>query len=331
MTATIFAPSEDVLSIDLLLLSAFSLLSLASTLEPLRAANRVAGRALYRWRLLSPDGRPVTSSSGVEIAVDRAFDAADERDAVLVVAAFDVARHATRPVLAMLRRVARTGIAVGGVEAGAVALAMAGLLEGRRATTHWEDLDAFAATFPEVEVVPSRFVLDLRRGGGDRFTTGGASPALDMMLELIRRRQGAPLALGVAGIFIYEEARAGEDPQPSVSLGRLDWHEPRVARAIRAMETRIDRPLPVSAIARAAGVAPRTLEALFQAAVGTSPRAFYAGLRLEAGRRMVLETRTDMASVAEGCGFSSASAFARAFRRRYGESPGRARRERRDG
>ncbi|KQT64087.1 MULTISPECIES: GlxA family transcriptional regulator [unclassified Aureimonas] len=329
MAVTIFQPSEACLSIDILVLPELSLLSLASTLEPLRAANRVAGRTVYRWRLLSPDGAPVTSSSGVSLAVDGAFPAEAPGDAVFVVAAFDIERHATRPILAALRRLARAGVPLGGIEAGAWVLALAGLLEGRRATTHWEDLDAFAARFPGVAVLPSRFVLDLGKAGGDRFTTGGASPALDMMLELIRRRQGAPLALSVAGIFIYEEARAGEDPQPSLSLGRLDWNEPRVASAIRLMEARIERPVSIAALARAAGVAPRTLEALFQQAVGTSPREFYAGLRLEAGRRMVLETRADMASVAEGCGFASASAFARAFRRHYAESPTEARRTRR--
>jgi transcriptional regulator GlxA family with amidase domain len=210
------------------------------------------------------------------------------------------------------------------VEAGAWVLALAGLLEGRQATTHWEDLEDFTARFPGIDVRPNRFVVD-----GDRFTTGGASPALDMMLELIRIRQGYALALSVASVFIYDRAHTGEDPQPSVSLGSLGWYEPRVAAAIRAMEERIDRPLPIAAIAARLGIGVRTLETQFQQHVGLSPRAYYGQMRLEAGRRMVLETCDDMSSVAARCGFHSASAFARAFRERYGSSPSSARAARR--
>ena len=163
---------------------------------------------------------------------------------------------------------ARRGVPLGGVEAGAWALALAGLLSGRRATTHWEDLEEFAARFPDIDVRPDRFVVD-----GPRFTTGGASPALDMMLNLIRARQGYALALDVASIFIYDQSRAAEDPQPMVSLGRLGWHEPRVSAAIRLMEERVERPLAIPAIARRAGVGARTLEAPVPAAPSACRRA----------------------------------------------------------
>ena len=325
MAASIFLPSEDTLVLDLLVLPDVSLLSLASTLEPLRAANRVAGEELYRWRLVSPDGKPIVTSSGLRIDVDAAFDSGTDAGALIVVAAFNVFRHATPELLRGLRAVARRRVAIGGVEAGAWVLALAGLLEGRKATTHWEDLEDFATRFPGIAVQPSRFVVD-----GDRFTTGGASPALDMMLDLIRIRQGYALALSVASVFIYDRAHGGEDPQPSVSLGRLDWYEPRVAGAIRAMEQRIDRPLPIAAIAKSIGISARTLEAQFSLHVGLSPRDFYGRMRLEAGRRMVLETRDDMSSVAGRCGFQSASAFTRAFRERYGSSPREARAARRN-
>jgi transcriptional regulator GlxA family with amidase domain len=223
-------------------------------------------------------------------------------------------------VLKALRLCARRRLPLGGVESGAFVLAMAGVLAGRRATTHWEDLPAFSERFPDIQVSPSRYVVD-----GDRFTSGGASPTLDMMLDLIRLRQGYALALSVASIFIYERAHTAEDPQPSLSLGRLDWYEPRLAAAIRLMETRLSDPLPVSSLAARVGTSRRTLEMLFQSHVGQSPQDFCRGLRLEAGRRLVLESRDNMSSVATHCGFQSASAFARAFRQRYGMSPGEAR------
>jgi AraC family transcriptional regulator, glycine betaine-responsive activator len=322
--STIFAPAAaEPLDIDVLALPDVSLLSLASTIEPLRGANRVSGRTLFRRRLLSFDGLPVTTSGGMTIPVDAAFSTDDPRDALVVVAAFNVPVHAKRPLLAALRRVARRGIEIGGVESGSLVLAMAGLLNGRRATTHWEDLDEFAAKFPEIDVRADRYVID-----AGRFTTGGASPAFDMMLHLIRARHGQALALDVASLFIYDELRSAGDPQPMVSLGRLDSNEPRVAAAIRIMEQRIERPLAIPRLARDAGIGPRMLEALFMRSFGMSPRRYYGALRMNAGRRLVLESRKSMTEIAAQTGFASASAFARSFRARFGESPRDARRRR---
>jgi transcriptional regulator GlxA family with amidase domain len=244
-------------------------------------------------------------------------------DALIVVASFNVLTHANRALLAGLRRVARRGLDIGGVESGAWMLALAGLLNGHRATTHWEDLEEFAARFAEVDVRPDRFVVDR-----SRFTTGGASPALDMMLHLIRARHGHALALDVASIFIYDESRAAADPQPVVSLGRLRADEPRVSAAIRAMEERIENPLTIPRIARRIGIGERMLEALFKASVGMAPRDYYLALRLNAGRRLVLETKKSVTEIAAQCGFSSASAFARGFRSRFAESPREARKRR---
>ena len=250
MVPSIFRPDPAVLVLDILVLPGFSLLTLASTVEPLRAANRLAGRPLFRWRLVSPDGAEVPASSGLRLGVDAAFDPAETAaEALLVVAAFDWESAAGPPLLAGLRALARRGIALGGIEAGTWVLAKAGLLANRRATTHWEDFEAFAAAFPQVSLAVSRFVVD-----GDRFTTGGASPALDLMLELIRARQGQSLALGVAGIFVYDPRHAGEDPQASLSLARLAAREPRVAAVLQAMEARIERPLSVAALAKRAGL-----------------------------------------------------------------------------
>ena len=154
-------------------------------------------------------------------------------------------------------RVARR--AVGGVEAGTWLLGHAGLLEGRAATTHWEDMEDFAAAFPGADVRPDRYVID-----GPIFTTGGASPTFDLMLHLVRSRLGMAVALDVASVFIYDQARAATDAQPLVSLGRLEGYDPRLAQAIRLMETHVDQPLTVSAIARRTGVTARALEIIFK-------------------------------------------------------------------
>lgn len=318
---SIFSASSQPLGVTILLLPELSLLSLAATLEPLRAANRASGSDLYTWRLVSFDGGPVLTSSGLLLPVQGRLDPDACPDALIVLAAFNVAEHATPPLVSGIRTIARRGIAVGGVESGSWVLAEAGLLNGRRATTHWEDLEDFAARYPEIDVRADRYVID-----GDRFTTGGASPALDMMLHLVRARQGYQLGLEVASIFIYEEVRMAADPQPAVSLGRLDWSEPRVSAAIRTMEAHVERPISIVSIALSVGVSVRTLEMLFRQSVGMSPRDCYLNLRLKAGRRLVMDTRKPITEIAMQTGFGSPASFSRRFRASFGESPREARR-----
>lgn len=316
----LFAPSQDPLTVTLLIYPETSLMTLAATIDPMRAANRVAGREVYSWDLVSLDGLPTVTSCGLPIPVHGAFEPARRRDVLVVLAAFDVLAHSTGRMLRAVRTGARHATMTGGLEAGAWVLGLAGLLDGRAATTHWEDMEDFAARFPLANVRPDRWVVD-----GPIFTAGGAMPALDLMLALFRARHGHATALDVASVYIYDEIRPANEAQPLVSLGRLRDREPRVAEAIRSMEAHLDEPLPVSAIARRGGISARRLETLFRDAVGASPGAYYLTLRLKAARRLVLDTRLSMAEVADRTGFSSISSLARAFRREFGQPPSTAR------
>ncbi|MTH65650.1 GlxA family transcriptional regulator [Paracoccus shanxieyensis] len=317
----LFLPSDQPLRATILVLPDASLMSLAATLDPLRAANRTAGAQPYRWSVVSADGRPVTTSCGLPVQVDGAFQPQHDCDLLIVVAAFNVMRHATPAILSAVRQGARRARLTGGVEAGSWVLAMAGLLDRRKATTHWEDLEDFAARFPQVRVIPDRWVVD-----GPVFTTGGAAPALDFMLALIRARQGFGAALNVASLYVYEEVRLPSDAQPLVSLGRAGRLEQRLATAIRIMEEHLDSPLPIAAIAERVGCSTRTLEGLFREIVETSPAAYYQSLRLQAARRLITDTDLGMADVAVRTGFASIASLSRAFRRRFGHPPSAARR-----
>ena len=239
---------------------------------------------------------------------------------LIVIGGFGTRHQGTPALNSGLRRVARSARAVGGVEAGTWLLGHAGLLEGRAATTHWEDMEDFAAAFPGADVRPDRYVID-----GPVFTAGGASPTFDLMLHLVRSRLGMAVALDVASVFIYDQARAATDAQPLVSLGRLEGYDPRLAQAIRLMEAHVDRPLTVSAIARRAGVTAKTLELIFRKSIGETPGAYYLRLRLNAARRLVVDTQVLMADIAARTGFSSGASFSRAFSRAFGEAPVRMR------
>lgn len=315
---TLLQPTDRGLSVTFLVLPDSSLMSVASALDPLRAANRMAKRDLFSWQLASLDGRPVQTTCGVEIPAGLALAQARGGDLFVVVGGFNQDRHIDRRVIAELWRCARCYGALGGVETGSWVLARAGLLDDRAATTHWEELEDFQARFPFVEVKPDRFVVD-----GDILTAGGASPTFDLMLHIIRARYGYPLALEVASVFIYEGTKTAADAQHLVSLGRLSGDEPRVAEAVRLMENHLDEPLTVAAIADRLGISVRMLDYLFQRGLGSSPGRFYLRLRLQTARRLVLDTRLPMQEVALRVGFGSLSAFSRRFKERFSVSPSR--------
>jgi len=314
-TATIFALSPQPLTIALLVLPQASILEVASTLDPLRAANRRLGRDAYRWRVVSPDGLAVPLTCGIELPSSGPLAAARGADALIVIAGFRQAEGATRPLIRDLRRMAGGFAAIGGIDAGPWVLARAGLLDGHRATVHWEDLEDLASAHPEVEVLPDRFVIS-----GPRFTAGGAAPAADLMLHLIRTRHGAALALQVAASFITT-AREGSEPQitPRAPPARLD---PRVAQTIARMERHLDAPQLTATLAAAVHLSPRRLETLFRAGLGLTPGAYALGLRLAAARRLLADTRHPLAEIALRTGFSSPSTLSRAFRRTFGTAPG---------
>lgn len=318
---TIFRSEREPLKVTFLVFSGSSIMCVASAVDPLRAANRISGETLFDFKLVSVTGEAPVTTCGLPVAVSGRFDAAEPTDMLVVVAGFGTQNYATSALLAGLRRAVRAARACGGVEAGTWLVARAGLLEGRSATTHWEDMEEFSTAFPGVDVRPDRYVID-----GPVFTSGGASPTFDLMLHLVRTRLGMAAALDVASVFIYDQARAATDAQPLVSLGRLDGYDPRLAQAIRLMEAHVDQPLTIDAVARRAGVTARTLESIFRKSIGETPGAYYLRLRLSAARRLVVDTRIAMADIAGRTGFSSAAAFSRAFSRAFGEAPVRLRR-----
>lgn len=317
--AVIFTPASTPLTLAVLVLPQASILEVASTLDPMRSANRHLGMQAYRWRIVTPDGGAVPLTCGIELPSSGTLDQAAGADALVVIAGFKQAEVATRPLIAALRREAARFSAIGAIDAGTWVLARAGLLNGYRATVHWEDFEDLAAAHPEIDVVPDRFVIDR-----NRFTAGGAAPAADMMLHLIAQRHGAALARQVAASFITTPQN-GAVPQMQAAAPRLD---PRVASAIARMEARLDSPEPVATLARNLGLSPRRLEMLFRATLNQSPAAYGLGLRLAAARRMITDTHHTLAEVALRCGFSSQSSLSRAFQRAFGHPPSHLRKTR---
>ncbi|MGB1236679.1 MAG: GlxA family transcriptional regulator [Pseudomonadales bacterium] len=311
----LFSPSPETLHVTLLLLPESSLMSLAATLDTMRAANRLSRRHLFQWRVVSLDGEPVELSCGQRIHPDAAFSDSCSGDLLICIAAFHHSWYMPEEQLRHFKRRAKVFPYVGAVESGSWILARAGMLSGKRATTHWEDLEDFRDSYPQVNVLPDRYAID-----GRLFTTGGASPTIDLMLHLIGMRYGHPLALEVASIFIYDGAGA-QSPQPLVSLGPLQQQAPRVSRAVQLMSEQIDEPLTITAIASKLGMSNRTLQLLFQRELGVTPHAYYRRLRLQSAKRLVQNSNHSMLEISVRTGFSSLASFSREFKKYYGASP----------
>ena len=163
-----------------LLLDRFTMLAFASAIEPLRIANRMVGREVYRWKLAGEGGDVAVCSNGAAFKLDLGLDEIDRDDVLLVCGGMDVQKATTRGVLNWLRREARRGVTIGGLCTGAYAIAKAGLLDGKKATIHWENQDGFLEEFEEVKLTKSVFVMD-----GNRWTTAGGTSSLDLMLKVI--------------------------------------------------------------------------------------------------------------------------------------------------
>jgi len=307
---------QSVIEVSVVILPESSIMSLASVLDPMRAANRISGRDVFRWRLLSADGKPVTLTCGVPIVVDGKFAQPLAGDALLVIGGFNLDRHVGKKFIGILQESSRHFDIIAGIESGCWLLGRTGLLNGRRATAHWEELEDFSQAFPALTVLGDRFVAD-----GKFWTSGGASPTFDMMLHWITQRLGSALALDVASIFVYDQTHSATDVQPFVSLGRIETRDPELADAIRLMERTLERPLTIAALTKRLSISQRKLELLFARGLSTSPGAYYLRLRLQVAHRLVRDSGSPIREIAIRCGFDSLSAFSRAYSREYGMSP----------
>lgn len=309
-------------SVGFLLIPGFALMSYAAAIEPLRAANQLAGKVLYRWWHAAPGDKPAIASNGAAVLPDFRFGCDTGRlDLMLVCAGGNPALFNDRRTFAWLRKLARRGVTIGGVSGGPFILAKAGLLSGRRCTVHWEHMPALQEAFPGITLTRSLFELD-----GDRITCSGGVAGLDMMVALIALDHGLELAAAVSDWFLHTHVRAGDRPQRMDLRFRLGVADGKLLRALRAMEAHLETPLSRQRIADLACVSLRQLERSFRADLGRGVHEHYLTLRLARSRQLLRETSLSILEVALATGFASASQFSRAFRHSFGFRPREARR-----
>ncbi|RXG85914.1 GlxA family transcriptional regulator [Bradyrhizobium zhanjiangense] len=302
--------------IGFLLIPGFALMSYASAVEPLRAANVLADKNLYRWRHISIRGSDIAASNGVRIQADASIGNPGRLDAIVVCAGGNPQAFDHPPTFAFLRKAARHGVQLGGVSAGPYLLAQAGLLEGYRCTVHWEHIPAFTETFPFLHLSRSLYEIDR-----DRFTCAGGIAALDMMHAMIRIDHGAALASAVSDWFLQTDVRRGEVAQRLSPTERFGVHHPKLVATLSRMEQNIEAPLAPKRLAKLADISLRQLERLFALHLRSRINRRYAQIRLERARQLLRQTTLPINQVALATGFSTPMHFSRVYRQHYGMTP----------
>jgi AraC family carnitine catabolism transcriptional activator len=301
--------------VSFLLVPKFSMIALYGALEPLRVANRFAGPT-FSWRFVSEDGAPVSASNDIPVSVSGSLADLGRPAMAVVSASYEPERGLTRPMLSAIRRLARGRVPLAAIDTGPFLLAEAGVLDGYRATCHWESLPGFRESYPKVLAEQSLYVTDR-----DRMTSAGGAAAIDMMLDWIGRLLGRPLAVAVADQLVH--FRSMEQPSQArlPVAARYGVDDARLLKIISAMEEQSEDPLGAAALAGVAGISLRQMERLFHDKLGQRPMGFYLALRLEKAERLLTYSHMSVRDVSVACGFSSLPLFSRSFKSRYGRPP----------
>jgi transcriptional regulator GlxA family with amidase domain len=307
MLVTIFCPTN------------VHLLEIAGVLDALfEASCKTRSGRPYQVRVVTEHGTPMESASGVRFVPDASVDQATQpSDTLIVVGPYGVPSQPSEQVAHWLRAQARQSRRYGSTCTGAFLLAHAGLLSGRRVTTHWQYAEQLAAAYPEIRVEPDRiFVRD-----GPVFSSAGVAAAIDLAFSLIEEDHGRGLALWVARRLVVFLKRPGGQSQFSTVLTAQAAATGPIDRIRLHILENPREALGLGALASVAGVSPRHLSRLFHAEQGMSPAAYVELTRIDIARRLLEESSAPIKAIAYAAGFGSTSTLRRAFVRRIGVTP----------
>ncbi|MDM9624728.1 GlxA family transcriptional regulator [Rhizobium sp. S152] len=295
----------------------FALMSFASAIEPLRAANLIAGISLYEVVLLSIEGRPITSSAGLPVVCQDLDDVGGKCHTIFVCAGGNSADWVSSvDAYPSLRKFARQGVRLGGISSGSFILAAAGLLEKRDFTIHWEHAGVLKEAYPHLSPRQTRFVIDM-----DRVTCAGGVAPLDMMHAIIAERMGEHFARRVSDWYLHTAVAEPGASQRASAAERFGTHHPALLTILEKMEATIEQPLDRKRMAQVVGMSIRHLDRLFAENLNSSFLETYRSVRLTHARRLLEQSPLSIAQIAFATGFSSAGHFSRTFGIQFGATP----------
>ncbi|MCS5717102.1 GlxA family transcriptional regulator [Herbiconiux sp. CPCC 205763] len=301
----------------LLVFDGMKLLDVTGPAEVFSEANLMG--ADYELRFVSPDGQDVATSVGMRLPVDGAAADITAADTVMVSGGDALPTGVIPPALLDAARIlsARTR-RMSSICTGAFILAAGGLLEGRRATTHWRHAALLGRLYPSVQVDPDAiFVRD-----GTVYTSAGVSAGIDLALALVEEDHGAALTRRVAQSLVVYMQRAGGQSQFSASLAGPAPRTPVLRSLVDGIAADPAADHTLGALARQAAVSPRHLSRLFHDELGTTPAKYVEGIRFDAAKA-ILDAGHSVTDAAERSGFGSPETLRRAFVARLGVSPSR--------
>jgi transcriptional regulator GlxA family with amidase domain len=298
--------------VGLIVFPGFQLMSLSAA-SVFEFANIEAGEPVYDIRILSEAGGMVRSSTG--LTTDTEALELDGFDTLLVCGGTGLPEP-TPGLLAAVRDAAKSVRRLASICTGAFVLADAGLLDGRRATTHWMFARELRGRYPAIRVEDDRiFIRD-----GVVWTSAGMSAGVDLALEMVENDLGPDIARAVARMLVVYHRRAGGQSQYSALLA-LEPKSDRIQNALAYAKAHLKAPLSVKELAEAAHLSPRQFSRAFHAETGQSPAKAVEHLRVEAARLMMEQGRHPIDVVARETGFADRERMRRAFLRAFGQPP----------
>ena len=302
--------------IGVLVFPDFQLLDAAGPISVFEIGARLAENA-PAIRVVAVTPGPVRSSSGVEMMA-RALKPSGAITTLIIAGGAGVQQAATcEKTLGFVRALAKRGVRVASVCSGAYILAEAGVLDGRRATTHPSYVDHLRARFPAAHVTDQGiFVRD-----GGVWTSAGIAPAIDLTLALVDDHHGPAVAMAVAKRLMLYLRRSGNQPQQSPALRRQEREPPKLFDITRFVLDHLDEALSVERIATGVGMSPRTLTRRCREHLNESPAELVRRIRLDEARRLLQETALPLKDISARAGLGDASTLWRAFTRRLGVTP----------
>ncbi len=297
-------------------------LDLVGPLEVFASASKLAelaGRRLgYEVSLLSPDGAAIHCSSGLKLVADAGVANSGPYHTVLIGGGAGSRRiHKETTWLPALMELARRAKRVGSVCTGTFVLAKLGLLDGRRATTHWQWCKKLAQLHPEIVVEPDQIYVQ----DGRFWTSAGVTAGMDLALALVEADLGRELALDTARQLVMYIQRSGGQSQFSPQLAAQFSERPRLRGLQQHIQAQPAADLSVPALARRAAMSPRHFARVFQRELGVTPAAYVESVRIDVARRLLEASEQSVDEVAAASGFGCSESLRRAFSRRLGTTP----------
>ncbi|HEY4448506.1 MAG TPA: transcriptional regulator FtrA [Steroidobacteraceae bacterium] len=272
----------------------------------------------YEFSVCAAERTPLRAAGGIEVRVRYPLRLLDSADTIIIPGWRDPAETPPPALLAKLRRALARGARLCSICSGVFVLAAAGVLDGRRATTHWKYAAQLASSYPRILVQPNALYVD----EGQVLTSAGSAAGLDMLLHLVRRDFGAKIANQVAQRLVLAPHREGDQaqfvPRPLAADGRG-----RLARLMDFMRAHPSAPHTLASLAARVAMSTRTLQREFVASTGLAPHRWLVAERIERAKELLETTRLSAESIAARVGLGSAESLRHHFRRRVGTTPQR--------